>query len=230
MIKLKNISKIYGDKYNELIALNDINLKIENKKLTAIIGKSGSGKSTLMNIVGALDKTTKGEVIINNQKINDLNEIELSNFRNKNTGFIFQSFYLEPSFTVFQNIEMPLIISGVSKKERIKKIESTLISLDIFGKKDKKVNELSSGEKQRVCIARAIVNDANIILADEPTGNLDSENGENVMNILQSLAKNGKTVILVTHNIEDAKKYADRIIELLDGKIIKDMENNYENK
>ncbi|MDD4000866.1 MAG: ABC transporter ATP-binding protein [Bacilli bacterium] len=228
MVILEDVNKDYGENENIVHALRDVNLRIENGKLTAIIGKSGSGKSTLMNMIGALDKPTSGEVFFNDENITGLSEKQLAEYRNKKTGFVFQAFHLEPSFTVLENVCMPLTISGVDKKEREERAVKLLILLDILEKKNKKASELSAGQKQRVAIARALINNPEIILADEPTGNLDSENGEEVMKILKNIASLGKMVVLVTHNLEDAKKYADVIIELKDGKVASILRNDCE--
>lgn len=220
MIVLKDVNKDYGKDDNIVHALMDINLTIEKGKLTTIIGKSGSGKSTLMNLIGALDKPTAGEVSFNDENITNFSDDNLAKYRNKKTGFVFQAFYLEPSLSVLDNVCMPLIIAGVDKKVREEKAIELLTKFDIIDKKNKKANELSSGQKQRVAIARALINDPDIILADEPTGNLDSENGYEVMKALKTIALSGKMVVLVTHNIDDAKRFADRIIKLSDGKIV----------
>lgn len=225
MIVLKNVSKDYGTGEAVVHALRNVDLEIRSGKMTAILGKSGSGKSTLMNMIGALDKPTEGEVFLDGVNITKLNERELAEYRNKRTGFIFQTFYLEPTFSVLENICMPLTIAGVNRKIREEKALELLTLFGIPEKKKKLAGELSGGEKQRVAIARALINDPDIILADEPTGNLDSENGEAVMQILRSIASSEKTVILVTHNREDAKRYADTIVELKDGKVDRVLEN-----
>lgn len=216
MIVLKNVDKTYGSGENKVEALKNVNLVIEDGKFTVILGKSGSGKSTLMNVIGALDKPTNGEVVIDDVNVTSLNSKELAKYRNKSTGFVFQSFYLEPSYTVLENVCMPLTIAGIAKKEREEKAKEILKSLDLEDKIYKKANELSGGQKQRVSIARALVSDPKIILADEPTGNLDSQNGSEVMKLLRQIADSGKCVILVTHNMEDAKN-ADNVIEIKDG-------------
>ena len=216
MIVLKNVDKTYGSGENKVEALKNVNLVIEDGKFTVILGKSGSGKSTLMNVIGALDKPTNGEVVIDDVNVTSLNSKELAKYRNKSTGFVFQSFYLEPSYTVLENVCMPLTIAGIAKKEREEKAKEILKSLDLEDKIYKKANELSGGQKQRVSIARALVSNPKIILADEPTGNLDSQNGSEVMKLLRQIADSGKCVILVTHNMEDAKN-ADNVIEIKDG-------------
>lgn len=216
MIILKKVNKIYGKGEGAVHALKDVDLTIEDGKFTAIVGKSGSGKSTLMNIIGALDSPTSGEVVSGELVLNKLSSNELADYRNKTTGFIFQSFYLEPTFTVVENVAMPLTIAGVDKKTREAKAIEILTRLDLVDKANKKANELSGGQKQRVSIARALVHDPSIILADEPTGNLDSQNGAEIMKILREICEMGKSVVLVTHNMEDAGN-ADNIIVIKDG-------------
>lgn len=216
MIKLENLCKKYGDGDTAVEALKDVNIEIENGKMTAIIGKSGSGKTTLMNIIGALDSPTSGKIIINGKDISELNSNELAKYRNKSIGFVFQSYYLEPTFSVLENVCMPLTIAGIDKKNRELKGTEVIQKLGLLDKSKKKANQLSGGQKQRVSIARALVNDPDIILADEPTGNLDSENGIEVMKILRNIVSMGKTVIIVTHDMDNAK-LADNLIEIIDG-------------
>lgn len=219
MIELHDVRKVYGEGESAVVALDGINLNIPSGRLVSIIGKSGSGKSTLLNILGALDSPTNGEVIINGESLNGLNNDELAEYRNKNVGFIFQQFYLEPNFTVLENVEMPLLISGVSKAERRDRARALIDKFGLNDKTDKKANTLSGGQKQRVSIARALIHEPAIILADEPTGSLDSKNGKDVIDALKSICGEGRTVILVTHNHDDANK-ADYIIELADGKAV----------
>ena len=222
MIELKGINKIYGKDEGSVHALKDVNITIEDAKFTAILGKSGSGKSTLMNIIGALDSPTSGDIRVNGVALNKLKANELADYRNHMIGFIFQSFYLEPTFTVLENVCMPLTIRGVAKKEREAKAIEILTKLGLADKINKKASQLSGGQKQRVSIARALVHEPEIILADEPTGNLDSQNGKEVIELLKDICKMGKSVILVTHNLEDAK-YADSIIRISDGIAIKEV-------
>lgn len=229
MIQLKNINKIYGKGDNAVHALKNVNLTIEKGKFTAIIGKSGSGKSTLMNIIGGLDLPTTGEVYSNGVLLNSLKENELAEYRNKNTGFIFQSFYLEPTFSVLDNVCMPLIIAGEDKKTREKKGIEILKKLGLEDKIYKKANELSGGQKQRVSIARALIHNPQLILADEPTGNLDSANGAEVIKLLREICNNGTSVVLVTHNMDDAMN-ADNIIVIKDGETFTDIESIKEYK
>ena len=216
MIQLQNVDKIYGKGDGDVHALKNVNVTIEDGKFTAILGKSGSGKSTLMNIIGALDSPTNGSVIANGKVLNELSPNELAEYRNKTTGFVFQSFYLEPTFSVLDNVAMPLIIAGKPRKEREEQARKILTQLGLEDKIQKKANELSGGQKQRVSIARALVHNPEIVLADEPTGNLDSQNGAEVMALLREICEMGKSVVLVTHNMEDAKN-ADNIIYIKDG-------------
>ena len=226
MIILKNVNKIYGKNETAVHALKDVNLVIEDGKFTCILGKSGSGKSTLMNIIGAIDTPTSGKVFNNDVDLSSLKEDKLADYRNKTTGFVFQSFYLEPSYTVLENVCMPLTISGMKRKEREKLGKEILIKLDLEDKIYKKANELSGGQKQRVSIARALVNNPDIILADEPTGNLDSQNGAEVMALFREIVKMGKSVVLVTHNAEDAKN-AENVIHIKDGVVTADYMSKY---
>jgi putative ABC transport system ATP-binding protein len=227
MIVLRGINKIYGKGEESVHALKDVNLVIEEGKFTAIIGKSGSGKSTLMNIIGALDSPTSGTIESKGVILNELDKNELAKYRNETTGFVFQSFYLEPTFTVLENVAMPLTIAGMPKAQREEKAKTIIEDLGLSDKVNKKASELSGGQKQRVSIARALVSDPDIVLADEPTGNLDSQNGAEVMELLRDIVKKGKSVILVTHNMEDAKN-AENIIEIKDGVVSANYMNKYE--
>lgn len=218
MIKLTNLNKIYGKGESSVRALKNVNLELPTGKFIAIVGKSGSGKSTLMNIIGALDSCTSGEVEIDGEILNEKTANQLADYRNKKIGYIFQSFYLEPTFTVLENVAMPMTIAGVNRKEREEKAKHAISTLGLSDKTNKKASELSGGQKQRVSIARALVFDPDIILADEPTGNLDSQNGQEVIALLQKICDSGKTVLLVTHNIDDALK-TDMMVEIKDGMI-----------
>lgn len=218
MIELIDVGKIYGSGETAVEALKHITFTVEDGAFTAVLGKSGSGKSTLMNLIGALDSPTSGEIIADGRNLTAMGERELAAYRNRSTGFVFQSFYLEPTFTVLENVCMPLTIAGVNRTDREKKAREALIRLGLGDKIEKKANELSGGQKQRVSIARAIVHDPAVVLADEPTGNLDSQNGREVMKLLRSIADMGKSVVLVTHNPEDARN-ADRFLYLKDGEM-----------
>lgn len=226
MIKLIGVDKIYGRGDAAVHALKNANLIIEDAKFTAIIGKSGSGKSTLMNIIGALDRPTRGQVFCNNDELTNLNQNSLAEYRNKTTGFIFQSFYLEPTFSVLDNVAMPLIVSGEARKKREDMAMKVLEQVGLSKHVRKKANELSGGEKQRVSIARALVHNPSLILADEPTGNLDSVNGAEVIKLLKNICNTGKSVVLVTHNLDDARKNADNIIIIKDGNIVVNGKND----
>ena len=226
MIILKKVNRIYGEGEGAVHALKDIDLVIEDGKFTCVLGKSGSGKSTLMNIIGALDTPTSGKVFNNETDLSSLSENQLADYRNKTTGFVFQSFYLEPSYTVLENVVMPLTIAGMKRKEREEMGKEILIKLGLEDKIYKRANELSGGQKQRVSIARALVRNPDLILADEPTGNLDSQNGAEVMALFKEIVKMGKSVVLVTHNAEDAKN-ADNIIHIKDGVISAEYMSKY---
>ena len=229
MIRLVNVGKIYGKGEGAVHALSDVNLTIEDGTFISIVGKSGSGKSTMMNIIGALDKPTSGEVFANGKDITKLPDKKLAEYRNKHIGYVFQSFYLEPTFTVLENVAMPLTIAGVDREKREAAARWAINQLGLDDKADKLASQLSGGQKQRVSIARAIVHGPSAILADEPTGNLDSQNGADVIKLLQYIADSGKTVVLVTHNFEDARK-TDMMVELKDGKIQRITHNTAEQK
>lgn len=218
MIKINELSKIFGKDGSTVVALDKINCEIDNGKFVAIVGASGSGKSTLLNIIGALEKPTGGNVEIDGVNLYSLSSNELADYRNKYFGYVFQAFYLESNFTVLDNVAMPLLIKGDGKKDREGKAKEIIVKLGLSDKTNELVKNLSGGQRQRVAIARAIVNDPTIILADEPTGNLDTANGDAVVKLLRDIADIGKSVIMVTHNLDSAK-IADMIIELKDGKI-----------
>ena len=221
MIILENVSRTFHTGNSLVNAIDNVSLSINDNEFIAIVGRSGSGKSTLMNLIGALDQVDSGKIIVNGTDITTLNSKELANYRLVSTGFIFQAFHLEPMYTVYDNIRIALMIADVPYKIQREKIISVLQKVDLEDKINVKISKLSGGERQRVTIARAIVNNAPIILADEPCGNLDSVNSSKIMELLKVLHNSGKTVILVTHNIIDAK-IAERIIELKDGKVVKD--------
>lgn len=219
MIELVNVTKIYGKGDSAVTALDDISFKMETGKFYAIVGKSGSGKSTLLNIIGALDTPTEGSVFVGGNNITEYKERDLANFRNTTVGFVFQSFYLEPTYTVEDNVALPLLIADINKKERVRRVNETLEKLGALDLLKKRANELSGGQKQRIALARAIVSNPTIILADEPTGNLDTSNGREVVKVLRAFSDEGKTVLMVTHNKDDAL-YADRVLSIVDGKLI----------
>lgn len=219
MLKLLDVKKEYKTPGGCFSALDGVSLCVEDGEFVAIVGKSGSGKSTLLNVIGTLDSVTSGSILLDGQNIADMNGRQLAEFRNQSIGFVFQRFNLEPEYTVFQNVELPLVISGSTKNAQ--RVQAVLEQLDLSSKAKLKTKLLSGGEQQRVAIARAIINDPKLILADEPCGNLDTENGNTVMSILQALNQQGKTIILVTHDQEDARK-AQRIVTLSNGRIISD--------
>lgn len=219
MLVIENISMNYDETPNIVHALSNVNLILNKNELTIIEGPSGSGKTTLLNIIGGLLKPSSGKILVNNKNIIEMNDNEKAYYRNKVIGFVFQSFYLEPDFTVYDNVEVPLIIAGIPKNERRKMILNTLDSVGLLDKEKMIASKLSGGEKQRVSIARAIVNNPEIILADEPTGNLDSKNGDMIMSLLKRISKEDKIVIVITHNDEQAIKYGDKIYRLNDGEI-----------
>lgn len=219
MIRTENLSMLFTTEDVQTRALNQVNLEIKQGEFVAIMGPSGCGKSTLLNILGTLDTPTSGKYLIDNMEITRMSESQLSKFRKRNIGFVFQSFNLIDELTVFENVELPLIYSGVRKAERKRQVIKVLEQMNMAHRAGHFPPQLSGGQQQRVAIARAIVTDCPLILADEPTGNLDSTNGAEVMAILQKLNKQGTTIIMVTHSERDAA-YANRIIYLLDGKIV----------
>jgi len=218
LIELKNVSKVYGIGDNQVYALRKINLKIKKGEFVLFFGPSGSGKSTLMHIIGCLDRPTEGKVILKGKDIAKLSSNELARVRNETIGFVFQTFNLINTLNILENVSLPLIFRGVSGEERIRKAMKYLEMVGLKGREKHKPMELSGGQQQRVAIARALITNPEIILADEPTGNLDSKTGRKIMNILKEINENGKTVIVVTHDIS-LVDYASRIIYLKDGRI-----------
>ena len=225
ILNVQNLSKKYGKGENATLALNNISFKVNKGEFVAITGKSGSGKSTLLNILGGLDIPTSGDIIINNQNIYKMSDKDLTVFRRKYIGFVFQFYNLVPALTVKENILLPALFDGrVISDEKFNKI---IKSLALTGKENFFPNDLSGGEQQRCAIGRAIINNPKILLADEPTGNLDSRSSKNVMKLLEFYNKKYKqTIIMVTHDMSLAQK-AKRIITISDGKIIKDEKNNF---
>ncbi len=225
MIKLNNIHKIYKMGKSEVRALRGVDLHIKEREFVAIMGPSGSGKSTMMNIIGALDKPSKGSYFLDDIDVSKMTDNQLADIRNRKIGFVFQTFNLLPRMTALRNVELPLIYAGMSKKERR---ERAMLSLQKVGLEDRALhrpNELSGGQRQRVAIARSLVTSPSIIFADEPTGNLDSKTGLEIMDIFIKLNQNGVTVILVTHEAEIAE-YAKRVIHIRDGLISLDEYKN----
>ena len=220
IIELQNLNKTYKLGDNEVQAVKDLSLNIDSGEFIAIIGPSGSGKSTLLNIIGLLDKQTSGEYIYNKDNINDINKKKLAKFRNENFGFVVQNFALINYYNVFENIRIPLEYSELSKKEIMDKIVDLSKRLQIDDLLKKKPTQLSGGQCQRVAIARAMATNPKVILADEPTGSLDSKNGQIVIDSFKALNKEGTTIIIVTHDLNIANQ-CDRIVELKDGQIIR---------
>ncbi|MDA9209832.1 ABC transporter ATP-binding protein [Acidimicrobiia bacterium] len=218
VIALKNISKIYEGP-PQVKAIDELSLEIQEGDLVSIVGQSGSGKSTLLNMIGLLDTVTEGTVEIEGQDISSLSDNELSKFRGEKIGFIFQSFFLLPGLTAQENVAEGLLYQGIKREERLKKAADVLEDVGLGDRITHQPKELSGGQQQRVAIARALVQDPAFILADEPTGNLDKESGTNILNILKELNKQGKTVVMITHNQEHAKKFK-KVITLTDGKIV----------
>jgi putative ABC transport system ATP-binding protein len=223
MIKIENIKKVYTTGEINLTALKGISLDIKPGEFVTIMGPSGCGKSTLMNVLGCLDKMTSGKYILNGKDISGLIDNDLAEIRCREIGFVFQSFNLLPRMTILENVELPMVYAGVSKKERRERALAALDRVDLGDRIKHRPNEISGGQKQRVAIARAIVNNPSIILADEPTGNLDTKVTKEIMRIIQELNNDGTTVLLVTHEA-DVAQYSKRIINMLDGEIIGDNE------
>lgn len=219
MIKISNLEKIYRTEEVETIALNKLSMEIKAGEFVAVMGPSGCGKSTLLNILGLLDDPDAGSFIFNGQEIADFNERQRANLRKHNIGFVFQSFNLIDELTVFENVELPLIYTGIKSAERKKKVEEVLEKVQIMHRRNHYPQQLSGGQQQRVAVARAVVNSPKLILADEPTGNLDSSNGNEVMELLTQLNELGTTIVMVTHSEHDAR-YSHRIIRMLDGQTV----------
>jgi putative ABC transport system ATP-binding protein len=218
MIKIKNLYKIYEMGEDKVYALDDLTLTVHEGEFTSIVGPSGSGKSTLMDIIGCLDTPTSGEYFLGGEEVSKLSDNKLSEIRNEKIGFVFQKFNLLSKLSALENVELPLVYQGVSSKERRRRAEEALDSVGLLPRMKHLPSQMSGGQQQRVAIARALVTNPQIILADEPTGNLDSKTGEEVLKILKELNEKGRTVILITHDSHVAKS-AKRIVELMDGKI-----------
>ena len=221
IISLKKVTKYYQMGDNLVKALDGIDIKVSLGDFVAIMGPSGSGKSTGMNLVGSLDLPTKGNIYLDGKDISNLTESELAQIRGKKIGFIFQSFNLIPNLTAKENIMLPMLFQGVDKADREAKAESLLKLVELEDRMDHFPNQLSGGQQQRVAIARALANDPEVILADEPTGNLDTKTGEKVMHFLEKFHNEGKTIIMVTHDPDKALKHAKTIYWLKDGKVEK---------
>lgn len=218
LLELRNVSKIYHTGGEEIRALDDVSLELNNGEFISIIGPSGSGKSTLMHILGCLDLPTKGEVWLDGINISKASQRELARVRNRTIGFVFQSFNLLPKLSVLQNVELPMVYAGIGGSERRERATAALNLVELGHRLKNRPNQLSGGQQQRVAIARALVNDPKIILADEPTGNLDTHTGEVILNLFRQLSIQGRTVILVTHNPEIAA-VTPRRVEIRNGKV-----------
>lgn len=219
MIQLKNLSKVYRTAYMETTALNNINIQIAKGEFVAMMGPSGCGKSTLLNVVGMIDSPSSGEYYFDGKEVGHCSENELVDVRKENIGFIFQNFNLIDDLNVAENVDLPLLYLGMSKKERKAKVERALELVGLEHRALHKPQELSGGQQQRVAVARSVVGDPKLILADEPTGNLDTKNGDEVMAMLDRLKSEGVTILMVTHSPEHGQR-ADRIIEMLDGEVV----------
>lgn len=226
MIKLNNIRKTYYTGELEFEALKGIDVHIKKGEFVSIIGPSGSGKSTLMNIIGCLDVATEGSYLLSQEDVSRIDDFGLSKVRNRKIGFVFQSFNLIPRMSALQNVALPLVYAGVSFEERIKRATYALNIVGLGDKLKNKPNEMSGGQKQRVAIARAIVTEPDVILADEPTGNLDSKTTQEIMNILAGLKRKGNTIVLITHEPEIAEQ-TERVLVIKDGLLEKDYRNSH---
>ena len=221
IISIQSVSKIYNLGETVVKALDDVSLSIYDNDYISIMGPSGSGKSTLMNIIGCLDVPTKGRYKFKDELISEMDDNQLANIRNEKIGFVFQTFNLLPKLNAMQNVEVPLIYSSLGRKERLERAEEALHIVGLQDRMTHKPNELSGGQRQRVAIARALVNKPSIILADEPTGNLDSKSGNEILKFFSKLHKDGNTIIMVTHE-ESVAKLSKRRIDIFDGKIARD--------
>jgi len=222
-IEIKNLQKVFRTELVETVALNGVSLQVEEGEFVAIMGPSGCGKSTLLNIVGLLDNPTSGEYLLNGVEVSKKSESERTDIRKGTLGFVFQAFNLIEDLNVEENIELPLLYMGISKAERRKRVQDAMERMAIGHRAKHFPAQLSGGQQQRVAIARAVVSRPTVILADEPTGNLDSKNGHEVMELLSELHKEGTTIVMVTHSQRDAT-YADRVVNLFDGQVVEKVE------
>jgi putative ABC transport system ATP-binding protein len=225
VISLNNITRLYTVGDQEVHALQGVDVTIQKGEYVAIMGPSGSGKSTLMNIIGALDTPSSGQYVLNGTDVSHMTDEKLAEIRNKEIGFVFQTFNLLPRYNALENVILPLIYGGIPKTERLKRGEHALESVGLTERKLHKPNELSGGQRQRVAVARALINNPSIILADEPTGNLDTKTSIEIMRLFSEIHSKGNTIILVTHE-EDIALHAHRIVKLRDGKIEADYKND----
>lgn len=225
IIEARNLSKIYKNEEFETIALSDVSFVVKKGEFVAIMGPSGSGKSTLMHIIGALDKPTAGEYILDGENVEKLSEDDLADIRNRKIGFVFQAFNLLPRTTTLKNVILPMVYAGISKEERLKRAKKYLEMVGLGDRLNHTTNQISGGQQQRVAIARALVLNPSIILADEPTGNIATTQAEEIMAIFQKLNDEGHTIIMITHE-PDIAEHAKRIIILRDGKIVKDSQDH----
>jgi len=221
IIELQNIVKNYYVGSIVVQALRSVSVDIKRNEYVAIMGPSGSGKSTLMNLIGCLDTATEGKYILNGTDVSQMEDNELAEIRNREIGFVFQTFNLLPRYTALENVTLPMVYAGVNKQTRLERAKQVIEDVALTDRMDHKPNELSGGQRQRVAVARALVNNPSIILADEPTGNLDSKTSNDIMNLLDEIHAKGNTIILVTHE-EDIARHAHRIIRLIDGEVAKD--------
>jgi putative ABC transport system ATP-binding protein len=221
LIETRDLWKTYVMGDEEIHALRGVSIQIERGEYVAIMGPSGSGKSTLMNLIGCLDTPTKGSYLLNNKEVASMNDDELARIRNEEIGFVFQTFNLLPRATALHNVELPLVYAGMPSKERVERARQALEKVELTSRATHKPNELSGGQRQRVAIARALVNNPSILLADEPTGNLDSKTGEEIMIVFERLHQSGNTIVLVTHEA-DIAAHAHRVVSIRDGQVEKD--------
>jgi putative ABC transport system ATP-binding protein len=219
MIKITDLEKIYRTENIETVALNKLSMEVKEGEFVAVMGPSGCGKSTLLNVLGLLDDANSGSFLFNGIEVAKFNESKRADLRKRNIGFVFQSFNLIDELTVYENVELPLIYTGIKSSERKKKVEFVLDKMQIMHRRGHYPQQLSGGQQQRVAVARAVVNNPKLILADEPTGNLDSNNGNEVMELLTQLNEQGATIVMVTHSEHDAR-YSHRIIRMLDGQTV----------
>ena len=224
MINLENLCRHFEVGNQVVRALDEVNLIINQKEYVSIMGVSGSGKSTLLNILGLLDTPTSGDYLLSGINTSKMNDDEMAHIRSTKIGFVFQSFHLIPRLTAAENVEMPMVLSGLNPKERQEKVESALARVSLTDRSDHRPEQLSGGQRQRVAIARSIVMEPDVLLADEPTGNLDSSSSKEIIKLIEELNQGGLTLVVVTHDKEMGRR-SDRLIELLDGKIINDNKN-----